>query len=146
MDLRVPGRWTLVTSAFSHVRTDHLLFNMLGLWMFCPSVATTVGSAVFLRVFLAGSVGCDLFSLWWNRNADERRTSVGASGALCSIMSFTACLAPTSTVLLYGLIPLPLWGCVAGIFLYDLYGSQMRGGSTVSSKFFPMIAGLLGFF
>src|ERR1700689_1848488 len=99
--------------------------------MFCPSVAASVGSAVFLQVFLAGSIGCDLFSLFWNRNADERRTSVGASGghlfslpsshqnrltkptgALCSIMSFTACLAPTSTVLLYGIIPVPLWGCV----------------------------------
>jgi membrane associated rhomboid family serine protease len=94
-------RWTLVTSAFSHVRTDHLIFNMIGtsllpffphlspspdcpfspgLWMFCPSVAASVGSAVFLQVFLAGAIGCNLFSLFWNRNADERRTSVGASG------------------------------------------------------------------
>jgi rhomboid-like protein len=134
---------------------DSFLFP-LGLWMFCPSVATSVGSAVFLQVFLTGAVGCDLFSLFWNRTADERRTSIGASGehpfslpsshqngltkptgALCSIMSFTACLAPTSTVLLYGIFPVPLWGCVVGIFLYDLYGSQKKGASTVSGGGVP---------
>lgn len=134
--------WTLVTSAFAHASMDHLLFNMLGLWMFCPSVAVGLGSAAFLQVYLAGSIGCDIFSLFWNRNADPRRASLGASGALCAIMSFTACLAPKSTVLLYGIIPMPLWGCVAGIFLYDLYGSQRRTGSS-STDFAGHIGGTL---
>ena len=84
-----------------------------------------------------GSIGCDVFSLFWNRDADPRRASLGASGALCAIMSFTACLSPKSTVLLYGLVPLPLWGCVVGIFLYDLYGSQRRTGTSSVSKHAP---------
>jgi hypothetical protein len=50
-------------------------------------------------------------------------------GALCSIMSFAACLNPTAKVALYGIIPLPLWGCVLGIFLYDLYGANARVSS-----------------
>ncbi|PVF97251.1 rhomboid-domain-containing protein [Serendipita vermifera] len=122
--------WTLVTSAFAHQRTDHLFMNALGLWMFCPWVAQGVGSYAFLKVFLGGSIGCDLFSLFWHRNSRTRHSSLGASGALCSIMSFAACLNPTAKVALYGIIPLPLWGCVLGIFLYDLYGANARVSST----------------
>jgi len=47
-------------------------------------------------------------------------------------MSFTACLAPTLSVALYGIIPMPLWGVVAGIFLYDLYGARTGHGSVSS--------------
>jgi len=68
--------------------------------MFCPSVATSLGSAIFLQVFLAGSIGCDLFSLFWNRNNNEHRASVGASGkherfsSFFPLMLFLCHLAP----------------------------------------------------
>jgi hypothetical protein len=37
------------------------------------------------------------------------------------------------SVALYGIIPMPLWGVVAGIFLYDLYGARTGIGSVSSS-------------
>jgi hypothetical protein len=41
-------------------------------------------------------------------------------------MSYTACAAPYARVMIYGIIPMPLWGVVVGIFLYDLYGASRR--------------------
>ncbi|KAG8755246.1 hypothetical protein FRC14_004225 [Serendipita sp. 396] len=118
--------WTLITSAFAHQAMEHIFMNSLGLWMFCPAVATSIGAASFLQVYLAGAIGCDLFSLWWNQHYNYR--SLGASGALCAIMSFTACLNPRASVLLYGIVPMPLYGVVIGIFLYDLYGARNSSG------------------
>ena len=45
-------------------------------------------------------------------------------GSICAIMSYTACAAPYARVMIYGIIPMPLWGVVAGFFLYDLYGAS----------------------
>jgi len=41
-------------------------------------------------------------------------------------MSYTACAAPYARVMIYGIIPMPLWGVVVGFFLYDLYGASRR--------------------
>lgn len=34
-----------------------------------------------------------------------------------------ACVAPKATFLIFGLIPVPAWGCVGGLFLYDLFNA-----------------------
>ena len=43
------------------------------------------------------------------------------AGAIYSIVSFLACVAPKMTFQLYGIIPVPAWLLVAGLFSYDLY-------------------------
>jgi hypothetical protein len=48
-------------------------------------------------------------------------------GAIYSIVSLFACVAPTTTFQLYGIIPVPAWLLVTGLFSYDLY-------STLSNK------------
>lgn len=48
-------------------------------------------------------------------------------GAIYSVVSLLACVAPTLTFQLYGIIPVPAWLAVTGLFSYDLY-------STLSAK------------
>lgn len=48
-------------------------------------------------------------------------------GAIYSIIALLACVAPTMTFQLYGIIPIPAWLAVTGLFSYDLY-------STISNK------------
>ena len=43
------------------------------------------------------------------------------AGAIYSIVSFLACVAPKMTFQLYGIIPVPAWLLVTGLFSYDLY-------------------------
>ena len=46
------------------------------------------------------------------------------SGAMYSVISFLACVAPKATFQLYGIIPVPAWLCVSGLFLYDVYSAM----------------------
>jgi len=58
-----------------------------------------------------------------------------------------ACVAPTLTFRLYGIIPVPAWLVVAGIFSYDTYSTINDKGGTVDTA--GHVAGLLagaGFF
>jgi hypothetical protein len=48
-------------------------------------------------------------------------TSIAA--AIYSIVSFLACVAPRMTFQLYGIIPIPAWLAVTGIFAYDTYSA-----------------------
>lgn len=48
-------------------------------------------------------------------------------GAIYSIVSLFACVAPTAKFQLYGIVPVPAWILVTGLFSYDLY-------STLSNK------------
>jgi len=48
-------------------------------------------------------------------------------GAIYSIVSLFACVAPTTRFQLYGIVPVPAWLVVTGLFSYDLY-------STLSNK------------
>lgn len=51
----------------------------------------------------------------------DHNRGLGFSGAVMGISSVAACMAPTSKVLIYGIVPLPLWAMVAGYAVYDGY-------------------------
>lgn len=83
----------------------------------------------------------NIASMLWNNLVKGRDTgSHGASGqssrsrpsihaqahfvaAIYSVVSFLACVAPRMTFQLYGIIPIPAWLAVAGIFTYDTYSA-----------------------
>ena len=44
-------------------------------------------------------------------------------GAIYSIVTLFACVAPTTTFQLYGIVPVPAWLLVTGLFSYDLYST-----------------------
>lgn len=53
-------------------------------------------------------------------------SSIGASGAIFSIISFFTCLSPSTTFLLFGIVPCPAWGVIAGTIAYDGYNSWLQ--------------------
>ena len=58
-------------------------------------------------------------------------------GAIYSVVSLLACVAPTTTFQLYGIIPVPAWLVVTGLFSYDLYSTlsnKVRNGSLNKRK------------
>lgn len=66
----------------------------------------------------------------------QRSGAHGASGAIYSVISFFACMAPNATFALFGIIPMPAWAMVTGIFLYDGYSAinhQVSSSETSSS-------------
>ncbi|MDN3514950.1 MAG: rhomboid family intramembrane serine protease [Candidatus Brocadia sp.] len=91
--------WQFFTYMFLHSTTDpwHLIFNMLGLWMFGSEVERVLGPRRFLTLyFTAGifaGICCCIFT--------PGTPIVGASGAIFAIEVAFAMYFPNSTVIFY---------------------------------------------
>lgn len=93
----------VLTSAFVHVSWPHLIFNMLSLYFFAPSIELWVGKAHFLLIFFGSVVGGSLLSLYLHRHHDYR--ACGASGGVCGIIFAYILLFPGSSIMMF---PLPI--------------------------------------
>ncbi|GAA5897252.1 hypothetical protein JCM8208_003770 [Rhodotorula glutinis] len=141
--------WTLVTSAFSHEGTSHILVNMLSLYFMAPAVMAILGNSAFLGLYLFAGVTASAFSLVVNHFVTQNPfyAAHGASGATYGAISFFACAFPRTTFLLFFVVPVPAWLCVSGIFAWDVYnGLWRRGGMTDSAGHVGgVLAGVLFF-
>ncbi|KII95773.1 hypothetical protein PLICRDRAFT_34716 [Plicaturopsis crispa FD-325 SS-3] len=122
--------WTLLTSAFSHYKFDHILFNGFTFWFMALPVLEMLGNKQFLILYLGGSIASSLFSqgvkLFSTNEMRKDAHSHGASGAIYAVMALLACVSPTSKFLFFGVIPVPAWACVSGLFAYDSFRT-LRG-------------------
>jgi membrane associated rhomboid family serine protease len=119
---------TLLTSAFTHLNLIHLGGNMLTAYylgsMLCyiPVITPARLLTIALGAGVTGSVG-----YLWQRylkvggSGVDYTRGLGFSGALMGITSVAACLNPTAKILIYGIVPLPLWATVLGYAAYDGY-------------------------
>jgi membrane associated rhomboid family serine protease len=105
--------WQIVTYAFLH-STDHithLLFNMVGLWMFGTEVERYVGPARLLACYFASVITAALSQLLVPAllGAPPGQT-VGASGGVFGLLLAYAYLFPRRKVIpLFPPIPMPAW-------------------------------------
>jgi membrane associated rhomboid family serine protease len=117
--------WQIVTYAFLHDTGSifHLLFNMLGLWMFGSQIEDYLGSKRLLAVYFASVVTAALsqLSVPMLFGAPSGPT-IGASGGVFGLLLAYAMLFPTRKVVpLIPPIPMPAWlfaTLYAGIELY----------------------------
>lgn len=126
--------WQTVTYAFLHSTDNiwHLLFNMLGLWMFGSEVESYVGPRRLLACYFASVVSaavCQLF-VPMMFGAPPGWT-VGASGGVFGLLLAYAYLFPTRKVIpLIPPIPMPAWlfaTIYAGIELFLGVTGNMSG-------------------
>ncbi|WRT67449.1 uncharacterized protein IL334_004420 [Kwoniella shivajii] len=126
--------WTLVTSAFSHMSGTHIFVNCLGLYFLAPAAAGLMGSSAFLGLYLGAGVFSSLTSLTYHRLKKDRWWgSEGASGAIYACLSFYGAMFPQSTVLMFFVVPMPVWVAISGIFAWDFYGALFRPNSGTDS-------------
>ncbi|CAL4947315.1 unnamed protein product [Urochloa decumbens] len=145
---------TLLTSAFSHADSGHLFSNMFGLYFFGTNVATTLGPAFLLKLYVAGALSGSAFFLLekaflaprkqgyvgWD---SSRAPGLGASAAVNATILLQIFLNPKGLVYVYGLIPLPAAFVGAALIGADLYrvkqgkthvsGSAHLGGALVAA-------------
>lgn len=116
--------WTLATSCFSHEDVPHILFNGFTFFFMARPVLSILGSRRFIFLYMGGGIFANIASLAWSNFVKHRDNgSHGASAAIYSVVSFLACVAPRMTFQLYGIIPIPAWLAVTGIFAYDTYSA-----------------------
>jgi membrane associated rhomboid family serine protease len=127
--------WTIVTSIFSHALPwqapgiSHLLFNMLALVFFGASVERLLGTRRYTYLFLGSGIVAGIAQVLVESYALHAPEvgALGASGALMGLMGALVVLAPTLTVLVFFVIPAPLWALVAVYALIDLVGAIAPG-------------------
>ncbi len=105
--------WQIVTYAFLH-STDtitHLLFNMLGLWMFGAEIERYVGPRRLLACYFASVVTAALSQLFIpTLFGAPPAPTIGASGGVFGLLLAYAFLFPKRKVIpLIPPIPMPAW-------------------------------------
>lgn len=109
--------WTIITSMFMHGSLNHLLFNMISLMFIGGFVERLIGKKRFITFyFSAGILASLLFVLVsFLTGMDLNIYAVGASGAIFGLGGLLAVLTPKLPVLVFFVIPLPMWAAMIGM-------------------------------
>ena len=116
--------WQIVTYAFLHDTHNiyHLLFNMLGLWVFGSGIEQYVGPRRLLACYVASVVTAALTQLFVpTLFGASPEPTIGASGGVFGLILAYAVMFPKRKVAVYFIIPMPVWlfaTLYAGIELY----------------------------
>jgi membrane associated rhomboid family serine protease len=104
--------WRLLTYAFLHSPRDlmHILVNMLFLWFFGRELEERYGGREFLAFYLVSAVvGGLAFLVAQVVGLAGIASSLGASGAVTAVMVLFALHYPHRSILLFFLLPVPVW-------------------------------------
>jgi membrane associated rhomboid family serine protease len=119
--------WRLVTACFLHSPFSiwHILFNMLLLWFFGPLIEDLYGSREFLAFYLTagvvGNVAWGVTALWSAPGPHPQTLALGASGAIMGVLVVCALIYPNKTILLWWVLPIPLWAFALLYVVGDLF-------------------------
>ena len=125
--------WQLITAPFVHVNGLHILINMLFLWIFGREVEALYSSRDFAGMYLTAAAVSTL--CWAVLDALVLRSGVsmvGASGAVFAVFVVYALYHWRREVLLFFVIPMPIWALLAIALGWDLLMLllQIRGESS----------------
>lgn len=129
--------WILLTSMFLHAGVNHILFNMYALLIFGPILEQKIGTKRFLLIYLfSGVIAAFLSSFFYE-------LALGASGAIMGVIGTLIILMPNLGLLLFFVVPMPLW--IAGIVYaaIDLFGIFFPSGIGNIAHLVGMGCGLL---
>jgi membrane associated rhomboid family serine protease len=114
--------WRLLTYAFLHSTQTpfHILFNMLFLWWFGTDVEDLYGPREFLAFYLVSAfLGGLAFFL---THLSGGGICLGASGAVTAVLVVCAMHYPTRIILLFFILPVPIWLFVIFSVAQDMFG------------------------
>jgi membrane associated rhomboid family serine protease len=138
--------WQIVSYAFLHSTDNlsHLLFNMLGLWMFGQEIERYVGARRLLACYFASVITAGITQLFVPPllGAPPAPT-IGASGGVFGLLLAYALLFPHRKVVpLIPPIPMPAW-LFAGLYaLVELFLGFT--GRLASVAHFAHLGGMIG--
>jgi membrane associated rhomboid family serine protease len=124
--------WQLVTYMFLHGGWFHIIFNLLGMWMFAGELENHWGSRLFLKYYLYTGIGAGIFIAAMNYMLQLRYggslpsyqpTTIGASGALYGLLLAFGMIWPNREVLLYFLFPIKMKYLVIIFGLLEFFGT-----------------------
>jgi membrane associated rhomboid family serine protease len=129
--------YQLVTHMFAHAGWSHIIFNMLGLWMFGTMLERIWGPKKFLIFYLECGLAAGIAHLFLTDSA-----AVGASGAIMGLLAAFAYLFPNTELFMFP-FPFPVKAkyAIAVMAAVDLFGGVYPTGSKIAH--FAHLGGLL---
>ncbi|MFW6320716.1 MAG: rhomboid family intramembrane serine protease [Halohasta sp.] len=132
--------WTWVTSIFAHSPFNffHIVFNSIVIFFFGPLVERYVGSKKFALLFVVSGALAGLsqiaFTVLEGGVTAGSAGVLGASGAALAIMGVITILNPHLKVLLYFIIPVPIWLLTIGTAALSVFfiGTGQAGGGGIA--------------
>jgi len=139
-DLLASHPWSVLTYAFLHGSFLHLLFNMLGLFMFGPPVEGRLGGTRFVRLYLVAALGGAALSLAFAALSGPG-IIIGASAAVFGVMLAFVLEWPNAPVLVFPL-PMPIRAKWLVVFIAAM---SLLAGLTGAERGVAHLAHLGGF-
>jgi membrane associated rhomboid family serine protease len=114
--------WQFVTYMFAHGSINHLLFNMLALFIFGSRVEHYMGSREFLLYYLLTGILAGVFSflVYWITGS-YRVMLLGASGAVFAVQLAYATLYPDAQIYIWGILPIRAPVMVLGFTAIEVF-------------------------
>jgi membrane associated rhomboid family serine protease len=126
--------WQIFTYMFLHGGWFHILFNLLGLWMFAGELEQIWGRSLFIRYYLLCGMGAGLFIALMNyfiyTKYQINAVTLGASGAIYAILLAYGWTWPNRQVLLYFVIPIKVKYLVVIFGLIEFFGTLSNAAGT----------------
>jgi len=125
--------WTFVTYMFIHYDFRHILFNMLGLFIFGMHVERQMGSREFLLYYFVTGTLAGIFSFAvYYLTGNYVVALMGASGAVFAVELAYAVFFPDSIIYIWGILPLRAPVMVLGFTALELFFSLSGRRSNVA--------------
>ncbi len=120
--------YRLLTYGFLHDTNgiQHILFNMIVLWMFGREVEMRYGPREYLAFYLTAIVFAGLVWSVIEQAMGSPSVMVGASGGISGIFALFALNFPHRQVLFMFFIPMPMWVAALIMISLDAYGAVVR--------------------
>jgi len=115
----------MLSSAFLHANSQHLIFNMLTLYFFANPVIYQLGVFKFILVYLGSLIIGNLLSYFFHKD-EYHYSALGASGAVSGVLYAAILLNPDMMLGLYFIIPMPAYIFGIGYLLYSIYGMRSQ--------------------
>ena len=137
--------WTFVTSMFMHAPNTlfHLFANMISLMFIGNFVEKLIGKKRFISLYFVGGLFAGLFfvilaGLFGNTVLGAKIVgspltyAIGASGAIMALGGLLAVLTPKLPVLVFFVIPMPMWAAM-GFLMFGLWGLSLGLGLPIGN-------------
>jgi len=126
--------WTFFTSMFVHAGFSHLFVNMVSLMFVGNFVEKLIGRKRFLGLYFAGGILAGIFfvAIAGITGINLSVPAVGASGAIFALGGLLAVLTPRLPVLVFFIIPMPMWAAM-GVLLFGLWALSLTMGLPIGN-------------
>ncbi|KAH8290121.1 hypothetical protein KR054_000075 [Drosophila jambulina] len=132
--------WPMFLSTFSHYSAMHIFANMYVLHSFANAAVLSLGKEQFLAVYLSAGVFSSLMSMLYKAGTSSAGMSLGASGAIMTVLAYVCAQYPDTQL---SILFLPALTFSAGAGIKVIMGIDFAG-CVLGWKFFDHAAHLGG--